>query len=146
MNYSIRGAMMRTIQHLILVAAAVATTGCFHAVVNTGRQPNGQTIERPWAHSFLGGLVPPSVTETAQACPGGVARVETKRSFLNLVAEAITFSIYSPMWIRVSCADATDGDAQSQAAVRSTASADTALTEAVRRSAATGRAVLVDLR
>ncbi|MEX0945669.1 MAG: hypothetical protein WDZ38_08320, partial [Balneolaceae bacterium] len=37
-------------------------------------------------------------------CSNGVARVETRHSFLNMLASAITFSIYSPMEITVTCA------------------------------------------
>ena len=59
------------------------------------------TFERPWAHSFPAGLVPPSVTETASVCPNGVSRVETVHSFLNVVAQIVTFSIYTPMTILV---------------------------------------------
>lgn len=91
--------------------ATVALTGCYHAVIDTGRAPNGTTIERPWAHGFVFGLVPPSVTETAQKCPGGVAKVETKQSFLNGLVGILTYGIYTPMTIMVSCtgnkADAT---------------------------------------
>ncbi len=57
-----------------------------------------------WAHSFIAGLVPPSIVNAEQHCTNGVARVETRHSFLNLVAQFVTFSIYSPMEITVTCA------------------------------------------
>ncbi len=85
-------------------AALAATTGCYHAVVTTGKPAGTETVSRPWAHSFINGLVPPSVTETAQKCPNGVAQVETKMSFVNLLAGAATFGIYSPMTIVATCA------------------------------------------
>lgn len=77
----------------------------YHATVDTGLQLSGQKIEKKWAHSFLGGLLPPSTVETASKCPNGIAKVETKLSFLNQVATIVTWSIYSPMNIRVACAD-----------------------------------------
>ncbi len=82
-------------------------SGCYNARVTTGLAPSAQTVEVKWAHGFLGGLVPPSALNVAQECASGVASVETKLSFLNLVANAITFGIYSPMEITVTCAAAT---------------------------------------
>jgi hypothetical protein len=91
----------------LVAAAAVTLSGCYHAVVETGRPPNGQEFRRTWAHSFIAGLIPPSTVNVAQQCPNGVARVETVHSFLNLLVEWVTFAIYSPLEIRVSCAGAT---------------------------------------
>ena len=93
-----------TLRTAALLALAVTASGCYHAVVDTGRAPSTTTIEKPWAHSFLAGLVPPDVVETASRCPDGVARVETKHSFLNSVANILTWGIYSPMSIEVTCA------------------------------------------
>lgn len=97
--------MLRSASRIAAVAVlAVAASGCYHAVVDTGRAPSSTTIEKPWAHSFLAGLVPPDVVETASRCPDGVARVETKHSFLNSLANVLTWGIYSPMSIEVTCA------------------------------------------
>ena len=87
-----------------LLGAVVALSGCFHATIETGLPPGTQTLEKPWASSYVFGLVPPETVETASRCPNGVARVETQRTFLNMVVAAITFSIYTPMFIRVTCA------------------------------------------
>ncbi len=95
--------IMRTFR-LLVVAAALATTGCYHAVIDTGRPASGTTITKPWAHSFLYGLVPPEIVQTASQCPNGLAKVETQHSFLNSVAAAITFGIYTPIQIDVQCA------------------------------------------
>lgn len=94
---------MKKLNAAAVLLATFALTGCYHAVIDTGRAANGTTIERPWAHGFIFGLVPPSVTETAQKCPGGVAKVETKQSFLNGLVGAVTYGIYTPMTIMVSC-------------------------------------------
>lgn len=89
---------------LLVLAAALASTACYHVTVDTGRPAGGQVIERPWAASFIAGLVPPPVVETASKCPNGIAKVDTQLSFLNLLVGGVTFGIYTPMDIRVSCA------------------------------------------
>lgn len=90
---------------------AVTVSGCYRATVDTGLVPSGQTVSQDWAHSFIGGLVPPSTVETATRCPNGVARVETQLSFLNMLVGAITGGIYTPMSINVQCAAARTGAA-----------------------------------
>ena len=89
-----------------LIVPALLLAGCYHATVETSRPPSGVVVERPWAHSFIGGLVPPSAVEVTDRCPNGVARVDSELSFLNLVVGALTGGIYTPMSIRVQCAAA----------------------------------------
>jgi hypothetical protein len=131
----------------LLLITVLATTGCFHATIDTGRQPSGQTVTVPWAHSFVYGLVPPSTVETAQQCPNGVARVETQHSFLNGLAAVLTFSLYTPMTIEVQCA-ASDDDADAPSALRPTdgETPQELVTRAVSQARRTGEAVTVDLR
>jgi len=95
---------MRRATVALLCVSAIALSGCFHAVVETGRAPAGEPIVTPWAHAFIYGLVPPAITETAKKCPTGVAKVETKQSFLNGLVGAITWGIYTPMTISYTCA------------------------------------------
>ena len=45
--------------------------------------------------------------ETSQQCKNGVAKVETQHSFLNGLAAVVTFSLYTPMTITVTCARGT---------------------------------------
>jgi Bor protein len=87
-----------------LALLVLATAGCYHVTVDTGRTPSGETISVPWAHSFVAGLVPPETVETAARCPDGVARVETQHSFMNMLAAVLTASIYTPVTIDVACA------------------------------------------
>lgn len=95
---------MRRTLSLLTVAAAFVLSGCYHAVVDMGRPAGDVTISKPWANSFVYGLVPPPVTETAQQCKSGVAKVETQHSFLNGLVAGITFGLYTPMTITVTCA------------------------------------------
>jgi hypothetical protein len=89
----------------------LALSGCFHATVETGLTPSGDSIHVPWAHSFVVGLAPPATVETAQRCPNGVARTETQHSVLNMLAWFVTAGIYTPMTIKVHCAAARVGAA-----------------------------------
>lgn len=93
-----------------LALGIVLLDGCYHATVETGLAPSPQTIEKPWASSFVYGLVPPSIVETAAKCPSGVAKVETQLSFLNQLVGFLTLGIYTPMDIRVTCAAARSAD------------------------------------
>src|SRR5689334_9480076 len=92
------------IRRAAAVVAAFALTGCYHAVIQTGRPESSDVISLKWANSFIFGLVPPPVVETAQRCTNGVAKIETQHSFLNALVAAITWQIYTPMQIDVTCA------------------------------------------
>lgn len=146
--------MKKIIGLLSVLLIAIMVTGCYHAQFTTDKEPSNQVIEKPWASSFVFGLVPPSVVETAEQCPNGVARVESKISFLNGLVAGLTFNIYTPMNLKVTCA------AESSAAllpnskleimkVNKNASAtekQELLVKAVQKSLATGKAVTVDFK
>jgi hypothetical protein len=85
----------------LLLGLLVVSAGCYRATIETGRAPSGVEVRQDWAHSFIAGLVPPATVETAARCPNGVAQVQTQRSFLNMLAYAVTSGIYSPMTLRV---------------------------------------------
>lgn len=91
---------------LLLLTGLFIFSGCYHAQVTTDRQPSAQVYEDRMASGFLFGLVPPSIVRAQDECPNGVARVETKLSFLNGLVSTITFNIYTPMHIKVTCAAA----------------------------------------
>lgn len=100
--------MKRTISVLALTMILPA---CYHATVETGLVPGPQTLEQKWASGWIYGLVPPATVEAMQRCPNGVARVETKLSFLNQLVSGLTLGIYTPMEIVVTCATGGRGDA-----------------------------------
>lgn len=89
---------------LAVLGLVLVMAGCYKTTVNTGLTPGSDTIEKPWAHSFVAGLVPIETINAASECPNGVARVETQHTFLNMVAYIATGGIYSPMSITVTCA------------------------------------------
>lgn len=96
--------MRRRIASLVGVFTfAVLSGGCYHVKVDTGMEPSNMKITKTWAPSFIGGLVPPAVVETASKCRNGVATVDSQLSFLNMVAAALTLNLYTPMQIDVVC-------------------------------------------
>ncbi|MGH7616086.1 MAG: Bor family protein [Gemmatimonadaceae bacterium] len=88
----------------MLLAAAALCGGCYHVTVLTGLPAGSQTLEKEWQHSFIVGIVPPAEVNPNPPCAGGVAKVETERSFLNGLVGAITYNIYTPIHVTVTCA------------------------------------------
>jgi hypothetical protein len=86
------------------IGLVVALTACYHATIDTGRSPSPEVINEPWATGFVYGLVPPKTVETMARCPNGVSKVETFHSFLNSLVGGLTFGIFTPMTIKVTCA------------------------------------------
>lgn len=93
---------------LAAIAAAVLLSGCYKVSVVAAPAAPAPTatpqIHVPWQHSFVYGIVPPAVVNTQQACPQGVGRVTTQRSFLNGLVGALTWSLYTPLDVQVHCA------------------------------------------
>ncbi len=89
---------------LIFISAFIFLSGCYHANVTTGLEPSAQVYEQTFASAWIFGLVPPNVVRAQDECSNGVARVETRLSFVNMLVGNITFGIYTPMHIKVTCA------------------------------------------
>lgn len=141
---------MKHFKFIPLLACVFVLSSCYHAKITTGKAPSNQVIDKPWAHSFIFGLVPPSVVEAANECENGVAMAETKISFLNGLVSAITFSIYTPMHITVTCAADSDMSFLRDEELIIPASADArgltdAFTEASVKAFATGDAIFVKI-
>lgn len=88
----------------VTLCLVIASAGCYHATIVTGATPSTDTIEQGFASSWVYGLVPPKTVETASKCVNGVAKVETQQSFVNGLVAVITFGIYTPISIKVTCA------------------------------------------
>jgi Bor protein len=87
-----------------LVAGTLLCGACYHVTVITGAPATAQTIDKPWQHSFVYGLVPPAELSAKEGCAQGVAQVDTERSFLNGLVGALTWSLYTPMHVTITCA------------------------------------------
>ena len=95
---------MRHRLSLVMLALALPLGACYRVTVNTGAPAATQKVEVPWANSFVYGLVPPPPINTASKCPNGVSQVVTQHSFLNGLVSALTWSLYTPVDVRVTCA------------------------------------------
>ena len=95
---------MRSKALLGVTMLLLSSVGCYHAIIETGAAAGTQMISQPWASGWIYGLVPPKPISAASHCKSGVARVDTQRSFLNSLVTGLTFGIYAPMDIRVTCA------------------------------------------
>src|SRR6184192_600581 len=91
---------------LSLVGVFPFALACYHATVDTGLKPSAQVVEKSFAPGWIFGLVPPSAVETASKCPHGAAKIETQLSFVNQLVAFLTLDIFTPMSIKVSCAQA----------------------------------------
>ena len=89
----------------MLAAVVLAqTSGCYYAVIDTGRPQSVRTVEETWAPSYVGGMVPPRLEQFVERCPHGAARVEVFRSPRNMLVTALTLGIYAPSTVQVTCA------------------------------------------
>lgn len=142
---------MRSLTHLptrlALTALLLAPTlaGCYHARIETGARPGPTVIDKPWALSFVYGLVPPPVVSTAQECPKGAAVVETQQSFVNGLVSALSAGLVTPMRITVTCAAEGSASAGTVAVddAASVADAQAAFAEAADLAVETGAPVVV---
>jgi len=91
-------------RRIVLFVTLLAVSGCYAARVETGLAPSTTQIKKGFASCWIYGLVPPATVKTAAQCENGVAIVETKLSFVNGLVGALTFGIYTPMEIVVTCA------------------------------------------
>jgi hypothetical protein len=80
------------------------TSACFHQVVQTGRPAGSTVVDKPWVSTWLWGLVAAQPIDVRQQCPGGTATIETEMSFVNGLVGGLTFGIWTPLHVRVTCA------------------------------------------
>ena len=128
------------------LTAVLVCSACYHATIETGLPASSETITIPWAHGFVYGLVPPSTVASASKCKNGVAKVETQHSFLNMLAQWVTFGIYTPIQIDVTCASSnrmSSADAVIRAKGASPEARTVAVAEAVALSQKLSQAVYV---
>ena len=103
---------------LSLAALVLFLPACYHATVETGRPMSATVVNKPFQPSFVFGLVPPPTLNVASECPNGVAKVETVHSFVEGLVAAITFSLFTPMTIKVTCASAGGTGALPEASIK----------------------------
>lgn len=142
---------MRAVRMLAIAASAAVLGACYHATIDTGLAPSNQVITEKWAAGWILGLIPPDTVHTASQCPSGVARVETRHSFLNMLVQGLTGGIFTPMTIEVRCAagprraSAEGGQMVRVQRDASAAERAAALRQAIERAEATGAPAYLQL-
>jgi hypothetical protein len=99
---------MTRFRSALAVAACVLSGACYRVTVVTSptaaATAAAPTVSKPWNNGFVFGIVPPSPVSVAQPCASApVSKVVTQRSFLNGLVGTITYGIYTPLQIDVSC-------------------------------------------
>lgn len=93
---------------LVLVVLLASLTGCYSNTFQYTNRNGAQEIETT-RHFVVAGLFPldkgPVVAH--RMCPTGVQGVETVHTFVNLLLSAVTFNIYTPNTVRVTCSSGT---------------------------------------
>lgn len=97
------------IKVLALAVGGFVLTGCWKVTVvhnkpGVMQQAAPTVVNKPFSHSFVVGLVPPPELNVKDQCPNGVSKVETSHSFLNGLVAGITYNLYTPIHVRVTCA------------------------------------------
>lgn len=100
---------MKLLRPMITLVVLAAATGCYHATIDTGRAPSPTVVTKAFSPSFIYGLVPPPTLNVSQQCPSGVAKVETVHSFVEGLVAGITFGLFTPMTLKVTCAASGSG-------------------------------------
>lgn len=90
-----------------VVALGLVLSGCFHQIVQTGRTPGTTVVKKPWTATWLWGIVPATPIDVTRDCPGGIATVETKQTFMNGLVSGLTIGIFTPRDVTVTCASGT---------------------------------------
>ena len=90
---------------LLAVAAVALTSACYRLTVVTGA-PAAATpaVDVQWAHGFVYGLVPVTPINVATQCPQGIAAFRTEQTFVNGLAQGLTWNLYNPQHITITCA------------------------------------------
>lgn len=93
----------------LFALALLAASGCYHAVIDTGRPASATVVSKSFAPSFIYGLVPPPALNVSQQCTSGVAKVETMHTFVEGLVAGLTFGLFTPMSMKVTCAASAPG-------------------------------------
>jgi hypothetical protein len=90
---------------VLLLGAALLFSGCLKTEILSDAPASRDTATLPWAHGFVYGLVPAvnAPLDTATDCPNGVSEVYFRQSFVQLVAQSLTASIYAPQTFSARC-------------------------------------------
>ncbi len=105
---------MSRARRLAALLAVAALAGCYTIRYERRVAPEPGAAREQWHHGLLGGAIDVSgPVRLDQACPDGVAWVESQTTFINWFLQAVTtggvlIPLHAPIWnpstVRVSCA------------------------------------------
>ena len=95
---------MRARLGFVAALALLCATGCYRIKYTRNQPPAPAPAYDEWHHDFIYGLaeVTPPVN-VSQACPNNFSVVEHEMSFVNGLVRALTFSIWTPLTVNVTC-------------------------------------------
>jgi hypothetical protein len=101
-------------RRLAALLSVAALAGCYTIRFERRATPEAGAPREQWHHGLVGGLIDASgPVRLDQACPEGVARVESRTSFINWFIQAVTtggvlIPLHAPLWspstVSVTCA------------------------------------------
>jgi hypothetical protein len=84
---------------------ALALTGCYKVQVVASPTAVGGEAKASWQNFFVFGLVGNARIDVREFCGGGeAATVETGATFVNGLVSGLTFGLYTPRTVTVTCA------------------------------------------
>ena len=88
-----------------VAALSMTGSGCYHNTITMGTTPEAfPTHNEQWRLYFIHGLVNiNSDIHLGQTCPNGVARIETRTSFLNVLLFGLSAMVVTPKTTQVWC-------------------------------------------
>lgn len=91
---------------VLLLGCSFLLSGCLQTKITTGAPPSSQTAELVWAHGFVYGLVPPvnGPLDVGSQCNDGISEIYFRQSFVQVLAQGLTSSLYTPQRFTVTCA------------------------------------------
>jgi hypothetical protein len=135
---------MKVGRFVTLAVVAVTASACYRQVIQTGRTPGTTVIDKPWANSFIFGLVPVTPIDVSSQCRTGIATVVTEMSAMDGLVGFLTLGIYTPVHVTITCAASGGGADNPELSVNRDASAEerkAVFARAVEMSARTGKPV-----
>ncbi len=88
---------------LALTATMMLVAGCNKITYVNPQVPRGGAVHVEGGSFFIFGLVGEKTIPVYQMCPNGVAQMQSKASFVDLVLGVITIGIYTPRTYEIEC-------------------------------------------
>jgi len=91
---------------LSLALLTLGASGCFRLHYVTDRKPAPAPSSEALHNAFVYGVAEGSPVEVNAICPSGISRADSTETFVNGFVRVITFSIYTPETVTITCSTA----------------------------------------